>query len=276
MKGLKRAVVAATAITAVMASTLAVPASATTAPEWGNNGGQERVHGDTYLVEPEIEVELPGDMTFGINPLKLEVSEDPAHSEKSQIISGSYTVKNFSNVPVAVSAATSIKANADLAIVGTTGTGSSINWASNTWDATNASELKAVAGKKAVLLLQLYPKTIDNDGNMTMDTLDLKSATKPNTIKGEILSTTAPAKPVCFVLNAFEESKAKDSIGGFKFGGAVDPNAYFTEDDIVLNTVFTMDILTDAQKNANYKEHTTTSGFTGSSTTIYSTVKEKK
>lgn len=276
MKGLKKAVVTATAITAMMTSTLAVPASATTVPEWGNNGGQERVHGDTYLVEPEIEVELPGDMTFGINPLKLEVSEDPENSsEKSQIVSGSYMITNYSNVPVAVSASTTIKENTNLSIVSTTGTASSPSWASNAWDTTN-NELKAVAGKKAVLLLQLYPKSIDNDGNMTMDALDLKASTKPNTIKGEILSTTAPAKPVCFVLNAFDESKAKDSKGGFKFGGAVDPNASFTENDIVLNTVFTMNILTDAQKTANYQEHTTTSGFKCTSSAVYSTVKEHK
>lgn len=275
MKNLKRAAVAAAAVMAMTANTLAVPVSATTTPEWNSNGGQSSVHGDAEVYEASIEVELPGEIVFGVNPMKLNVSEDPDNPETSQILSGSYLITNFSEVPVDVSVSTVIKANDKLSVV----TGSGTSWTAVTWDTTNPKELKTVDGKKAVLLVQKYPQTIDNDGNMTIEKQVFSgesSGAKPNALKGDILSTSAPAKPVSFVLNAFDESKANESMGGFEFDGAVDPKASFTEDDIVLESTFTMSILTDAQKEKNYTDHTMTGGLKANSSTMFKTVKEKK
>lgn len=69
---LKKVVKTATA-TAVLTSMLAMPVCAA---EWNTNGGSSTVEGDAYVVQPTIEVELPGDLTFGVNPLMLNVAEE--------------------------------------------------------------------------------------------------------------------------------------------------------------------------------------------------------
>lgn len=280
MKDLKKAAVTAVTIAAMAASTLVMPVSASSGtPEWNTQGGQETVDGDTYLISPVIEVELPGDLTFGVNPLKMDVSEDPAKPQKDQIISGTYMVTNYSEVPVAVSAATKVTASNDVQLVApATGT----TWPNGTWNTTNKTELKAVDGKKAVLLVQMYPTKINSDGTMTTDTLIKSGSTpapnSPNAVKGDILTTAAPTKSVCFVLNAFNEEKANESMGGFEFDGAVDPNAVFKEGDLAVDTVYTMDIITEEQKanTSKYNLYTTNTGFKGTSTTMAGTIKEEK
>lgn len=267
MKNLKKAAAVATAAATIAANMLTVPvfATATTAPEWGTNGGQQTVEGTTYVVEPTIEVELPGDLTFGLNPLKLNVSEDPTKPDKSQIVSGTYLVTNFSNVPVAVSAVTTVTASSSVELKGT-------SLAAGDWE-TATKELKSAAnGKKAVLLAQLYPTAITNDGVMTVGAVPDTATAK--TVPGDILTATAPTTTVNFVMDAFDEANANKSMGGFKFGGALDPSATFTEDDIKVDTVYEMNLLTESQKTNNYVAYVTNGG--NSTGGFVSTIKKTK
>lgn len=253
------------AAVAAMVSVLAMPVSAA---EWNTNGGTANVEGSGYVVEPTIEVELPGDLTFGINPMKLDVSEDPSNPNKAQIVSGDYLITNYSNIPVAVSAVTTVTAGSDVQLMDT------MAMVAAAWDTTN-NELKAVTGKKAVWLVQLYPKTISNDGVMTVTPVDAGTSVAADVI-GDTLTATAPTTTVYFVLDAFSEADAAKSMGGFKFDGAVDPNAAFTESDLKVTTVFTLNTITEAQKTNNYDAYTTNGGKALAAADVVDTVKKVK
>lgn len=264
MKDWKRAAAVATAAATIAANMMTMPVFATTAPEWGTNGGQQTVVGTTYVVEPAIEVELPGDLTFGLNPMKLNVAEEGQTADKSQIVSGTYLVTNYSEVPVAVSAVTTVTASSSVDLKTT-------SLAAGDWE-TATKELKTVTGKKAALLAQLYPTAITNEGVMTVGTIPDTATAK--TVPGDILTASAPSTTVYFVMDAFDEDSANKSMGGFKFGGALDPTAAFTEEDIKVDTVYEMNLLTEAQKTNNYVDYATNGGNT---TTKYaSTIKKKK
>lgn len=103
-------ILATAAATAVMTSMFAATAfAAEELPEWNTNGGQSLIEGDTYVVQPVIEVALPGELSFGINPLKLDADDDPeTTTDRVQIISGEYTIANYSNVDVLVTANTKV------------------------------------------------------------------------------------------------------------------------------------------------------------------------
>lgn len=270
MKNLKKAVTAVATIAAITTSMMAIPVSASQqTPEWNTNGGRDEREGGTYVVAPVIEVELPGSLEFGLNPLKLEASEDPAVSNKAQIVSGTYVVTNYSNVPVEVTASTKVTAGADVEMLGAT-------FVAADWDATN-KQLNPKTGKKAVLLVQMYPSKIENDGSMTVGTVTAGRTAKD--IPGDILTTADPATTPCFVLDSFDEDNAKASMAGFKFDGALDPNAAYTETDIKVSTVFTMNTVTEDYKNnntgtnANYEAYKTNGNNTP---TVIPTIKKKK
>ena len=53
-----------------------------------------------FPVDPVIEVELPGDLAFGINPLSLDADDDGTADD--QIVTSQYMITNYSNVPVLI------------------------------------------------------------------------------------------------------------------------------------------------------------------------------
>ena len=83
-----------------VSSMFAMTAFAAEENTWNVNGASTTIEGTAYTVDPIIEVELPGELTFGINPLSLDADEDG--TADSQIISGEYLIVNNSNVPVLV------------------------------------------------------------------------------------------------------------------------------------------------------------------------------
>ncbi len=261
---LKKVVKTATA-TAVLTSMLAMPVCAA---EWNTNGGSSTVVGDAYVVEPTIEVELPGDLTFGVNPLMLNVAEEGA-ADTSQIVSGNYLVTNYSNIPVAVSAVTTVTAGTDVQLMDTT------SMVASAWDTTN-DELEAVTGKKAVWLVQLYPKSVNKEtGELTVTPITAGTTVAADVI-GDTLTATAPTTTVNFVLAAYAEATPENSMSGFKFGGAVDPNATFVEGDLKVSTVFTLKTITENQKTNNYEAYETNGGKTLATTDVADTVKKEK
>lgn len=272
---LKKAIAAVTAISA-MSSMCAMTVFAE--GEWNTNGGTAEVEGVPTIVSPTIEVELPGDLSFGLNPLKMNVSENPDNPNTNPIISGDYYVTNYSNIPVAVRTTTFVSAANDKVELKT-------SMAKADWAGT---ELKKsdTAGNKAIWLTQLYATNIttDAEGVPTMTTTAITPGTTVSsgttgylmgdTLKKSADGTDISQKPV-FVLNTYDESdptKWSGSMAGFRFDGAVDPNAVFEDGDVTVKAVFELKTLTAEQAAGNfeaYKNENAKGGF-------YSTIKGLK
>lgn len=231
------------------AATLAVASMFTMsafAAEWNTQGGSAEVEGEGTYVEPVIEVELPGDLAFGINPLQLDADEDG--TADAQIISGTYPVINRGNVRVAITAETYATAGGNVEVL-----------PDADYDDVSG-DLKAVDGKLAVWLVQLYPSAveIDAEGAVGLTVTDVAAADKNANIAGQVVSK-AEATPttVKFRLEPYKETSGKmdaSCASGFKFSGAVDPNAAFAETDTLsVKTKYTLTTVSEKQKDTLYE-----------------------
>lgn len=197
-----------------------------------------------YMVFPVIDVELPGDMAFGINPFNLDVDGDG--TADAQIISGEYLITNHSNVPVLVEAATTL-----------TG-GDKVDVLPDAVYDEKTKDLKASAdGKKAIWMVQLLPTApanLSGEGEILTVT-PLKPMDNNTNIKGKVIgSTDETAAKVLFLLDANTgETMSPGCVSGFKFAGAVDPAQIFDKTDAVkVTTVFTLNILNADKIDQNY------------------------
>lgn len=250
----KKKLIATATTTAVMTSMFAgtVLADDATLP-WDSNGGSATIEGSAYTVDPVISVELPGDLTFGINPLRLDADGvADTTTDKVQIVSGTYAVKNYSNVPVLVNAKTTAKV-AD---------GSTANLLSTATYDTNSKELEATTNKKNVFLLQTLPTAVTVDdaeaGTVSFTTGKIDDTiTNADTAKAQaalVLGTTAT--DINFKLATYDGTLKPANVSGFKFDGAVDPSATFTEGEITVSTVFTLKTITDKEFGSKYVQAT--------------------
>lgn len=251
-------------VAALAAGTFVMPVSAA---EWNTNGGTETVEGTGWVQEPVIDVELPGDLAFGINPLMMTV-EDPAKPETTttaQILSADYFVYNWSDVAVAVEAKTTVEAGGDVELVATL--------AANLWE-NGALKASSTENKKAAWLALMPAKTITFANDVYTMTVGTVAAGNASTdIEGNTLKATDPTTPIVFVLDAFKAGEEVKSVGGFKFAGAVDANAAFVEGDLKVKTVFKLSTITEAQKGAKYEAYKSAEK---SSTTFFSTVMQAR
>lgn len=273
----------AAAALAAGSSMTAFAAAATPVPEWGTNGGQSTVTGDSYAVQPVIEVELPAELTFGVNPMKLDADGDATTTgDNTQILSTDYMIINYSNVPVEIKTETKVAVNSVDEATGADAIDFVVAPATANWD-TTTKELKNDTGKRSVLLIQQLPT---GAATVTGDTPTL-AVTKPSwgtdtpaaaDISGQMLGTSA--NEVYFLLNANNGTLAAGNVSGFTFSGAVNPNTQFYDGEITVSTVFTCNIITDAQiaDTAKYTPGSVKAGTTGvGKTTGYdTTVAEKK
>lgn len=245
-------VLASATLVAVMTSMLGMTAfaSAPATPEWDTNGGKATVEGDGVAVEPIIQVELPGDLSFGINPLRLDADEDGTADQ--QIVRVDYTITNYSNVDVLVTAETKATVGDKVELL-------DVKVAADAYDA-NSDELlpSTTPGNKAMWLVQLLPTkdaTItDGVGVLGLTDLNYDGADIDTTIKG--YSIKATANEVNFKLEKFDyktETLKPSNVSGFAFSGAVDPDATFVEGDVKVSTVFTLKTLTDKQSTGSYE-----------------------
>lgn len=254
-----------TTLTAVlaMASMFACSVSASSDPiPWNTDGGSETIEGSNEMVSPVLEVELPGDLMFGINPLRLS-TEDRTQpgvenaTVSSQIVTADYTVINRSNVGVIVSANTSVKAedNSNVELLDS-------SEAFTAKDA-NTKELTSTAGKKAIWLAQLYPTkvTVGAEEKVTLSVgdADLAKASAAPTIAAlgadldDSKTESAPAN-VSFRLAARSgETITSANASGFRFGGAVDPNAAFEDGNVQVKAVYTLKAVTDQMAKDGYQ-----------------------
>ena len=262
--------VIATATTAALVTGMF--AGTAMAAEWNENGGSQTVEGVSTAVQPTISVELPGDLAFGINPLKLDADED--QKADGQIVATSYGIVNYSNVPVLVNAKTSAKA------------GTGVNLKASIEYNSDTNELKPAADND-VFLLQVFPKTggvaySDDTGvTITGNTITKKAtsgvndATTAQAVGALVLSETANS--VDFKLAAFEDDTVKAAnASGFTFDGVVNPNATFADGDVTVSTVFTLSVISQKQYADGYGQPEQTFGTTGKTLVDTSVVEKKK
>lgn len=220
------------------------------AAEWNTQGGSAEVEGEGTYVEPVIEVELPGDLAFGINPLQLDADEDG--TADAQIVSGTYPVINRGNVRVAITAETVATAGGTVEVLDDAA-----------YD-TTSKDLAAVSGKQAVWLVQLYPTAvaIDAEGAVDLTVTDVEAEDKNANIAGQVVSKDESAPTtVKFRLEPYSDATSKDGscASGFKFSGAVDPNAAFAEGDTLsVKTTYTLTTVSENQKDTLYERFTAT------------------
>lgn len=268
-----RKAIATVAAVATMTSMLGMTAFATeTTTPWNTNGGTATAEGEAWVQQPTIEVELPGDLAFGLNPLKLNVSEDTSTTITDQILCDDFFVTNYSNIAVAVTAKTFVSSKSDKVDLLTDAA-----WNTDT-DELNPS---STDGNKNVWLVQLYPDSIataDSGITVTYDTFTAgttdAAAVKGDTLKVSTDGSDLDGAPI-FVLKPWDEATVgnqKDSMAAFKFGGAVDPNATFEDGDIKVKTIFELETLTESQRTTNYEAY---EAIGGTATTCATIMQEK-
>lgn len=254
---IKRRLMATAMTAALITSMFATTAFADETKAWNTDGGSLTVEGASTTVEATLEVELPTDLSFGINPLKLDVSEDSSKPNKKQIVGADYLITNYSNVDVLVKASTKVTAEStvDLKTAGA-------------YD-DKSFELSPTKDKKAVLLIQALATaiTVGTDesvtttyGDFTASAAASNDATSVNGKAGAILG--AGDTDILFKLAKNDGTLKSANIGAFTFDGSVDPNAAFTDGDVKVTTVFTMSTLTDNQSTSSYEASATYTGAT--------------
>lgn len=245
----------ASATTAVLVTGML--AGTAMADELNENGATQTVTGESSAVQPIISVELPGDLTFAINPLRLDANDDGTKDE--QIVATSYGIVNYSNVPVLVNAKTKAVAANDTKLVGSTGT---VAYNAQT------DELKPTAdAAKEVLLIQAFPVATSgvawsNDTvTITSDKFEKIADASAAKAKGGLI-LSGSENDVNFKLNKVSANgePAADGVSGFTFAGAVNPNATFDDGDITVSTTFTLTTLTEAQYTNGYAQNTDLTG----------------
>lgn len=202
------------------------------------------------VVSPVISVVLPADLSFGINPLSLDADGDD--KSDAQIIATDFTMMNMSTVPVAVNAATSATAGA------ATLTNSAVfNQLSN--------EMMCDTASPEVFLLQVLPTELAYDTNTGVISATNNALDKENRLTDCKITDTATALSASTIILTdvaenvtFKLDKSTDGsidvldCASFSLAGAVDPNSVFVDGDLTVKTVFSLDVISDAEYAGNY------------------------
>lgn len=122
-------ILAATLAAALMMT--AVPVSAT---EWGADGSKGERDVSYEIVEPTLEVELPGDVAVTLNKMSIADTDTGITAQSGQIIGEDYNIINRSNVPVKIQVGAYI-ANANAVIPSAT-----VGSATKGWPLTSGAE----------------------------------------------------------------------------------------------------------------------------------------
>lgn len=231
---------------AVLAVTSVFSITVFTAEEdtWNENRANTEIESPVYLDHSVIDVELPGDLNFAINPFSLDVDGDG--TADAQIISEEYLITNNSKVPVLVE--TTMKLTG----------GDQVDVLPDAVYDERSGDLKASAdGKKAIWMVQLLPTGPANlSGEEDILTVTPPGPMDNNTsIKGKVIgSTDETAANVLFLLDAnTAETMSPGCVSGFKFAGAVDPVQVFDKtDDVKVTAVFTLNVLDPDEAAQNY------------------------
>ena len=229
---------------AMMTSLFSMTAFAST-PQWGANGGQQEQTGSGVAPDVVVEVALPEDLTFILNPFRLDVDEDGTKDE--QIWTQEYAITNLSQIPVKVNVATTVEGKNSTTVTDTPAFDS------------DTGELKGTAKAKTVALAQAFATAVtfsEADGftytytTKKVSDSDMKTAATAKAEAAFMLSSTA--QDADFLLRGAAETgiEATDLVKcstAFKFVGAMDPdtNDVYVSDDVSVKCVYTMNYLTN-------------------------------
>lgn len=129
-----------------------------TVKDWNTDGGQGTVEGEGTVITPVIEIGLPGDMSFQIDPFMVD-------SGDKQIVAGDYNIVNYGNVAVEVDVYPTIIAGANSNLEVET-TASLVKD-----DTTKYADFKATADNKKAVFLTAIAADKETDGT-AVNTLD--------------------------------------------------------------------------------------------------------
>lgn len=265
------------ATTLVATTVLTTTAFAEGAPEWNNNNGEQVVIGDGTVVTPVLEVQLPGDLAFAIDPLKIE--------NNMQIIGGDYNIINYSNVPVKITVNPSI-VQSDALNIAASAPELNVTLDSNK---TTFGDLASVSGKKNVYLYAIPADVVTKLTDANEDGIyefsyaagsattvgraafvaggtqeaptwtaaplaGLASCDTADIVLEATTLNTAGTKKMEFVLETptFDAEGALDkadnkgitAVASYTVAGCVDPKAVFADGDVQIQAVYKMEILT--------------------------------
>ena len=87
---IKRKLFSVLATTSMIASLFATTALAA---DWNTQGGEATITGTSVVQEPTIEVSIPGELSFALNPLSIEIDQDDSTKNKAQVISSQFPIR---------------------------------------------------------------------------------------------------------------------------------------------------------------------------------------
>lgn len=238
--------------------------------EWNSDTGVDIRVADTSVRQPVMEVQLPGDLAFQVDPLLIE--------NDAQITGGDYNVVNLGDTAVLVNVQPQINL----------GDGSEIEVKDTaTLDAkTNTyTDLTSTDGKKAVYMIAIAadPETTLKDGNkdgvyeftykadatnigMTENTVT-EAASTVTYAKGDatdapvVLGSAASAdKSFSFELEAAtytdDALTSAGSVSSFTLVGAVDPHKTYAEGEVAVKATYKMTLQTKNELATAKKDKT--------------------
>lgn len=239
------------------------------AEDWNTNGGTAEIQGVAVPMEPVIEVIIPEDVSFVVNPLRTVFDDGTETGSVKQIWAPNYEIINASNVPVVIEAKTKVTA------------GTSVDLLSAAVYDDNTFELKKSDGKKAAFMVLSVPKEVSVSGEVatyTIDSLDSSTPSTPATSASTVTdagSAKAAAKAILsasdttvnFSLSALTDKNWTDAkcASAFTIEGFVDPQSTFAAEDLKVTTVYKLNALTPNQAANGYEAD---DAFTGAHSSI--------
>ncbi len=242
----KKKFLAALSTAAITTSLLATTAfAATPAIEWNNNGGTATGEGSGEVRLPVIEVEVPLELPFAVNPYKLNLSEEDGTSITDQIWSDNYMIINYSEVPVAVKTASKATPGTDVTLE----TAVTINADTGKHEGTDPTKKNAFLGmqfgKTIAFTNDAYAVTYDA---LVFDASNVKDKPSLQGKGGLLLNDGSTAtEDVTFVLDVPSDTNtaAGKNAAAFKYVGVLNDSTTdaYTDEDLKVTTVYTLSVL---------------------------------
>lgn len=227
--------------------------------EWNSDAGVDIRVADTSVRQPVMEVQLPGDLAFQVDPLLIE--------NDAQITGGDYNVVNLGDTAVLVNVQPQINLGDGSEIeVKTTAT---VNDETNTYvdltssDGKKAVYMIAIAADKAAALTDgnkdgvyefKYKADATNIGmtenTVTEDKTTVKYA-KGDATDAPVVLGAAPSKDKSFSFELEAATYGTDdaltsvgSVSSFTLVGAVDPHKTYAEGEVAVKATYKMTLQT--------------------------------
>jgi len=263
----------ATTLAGVLVLSSSMVAFATEPKDWNTDGGESTVEGYNTVTQPVIEVALPGELAFELDP--FEINSD------NQVFGYDYNVVNYSNIDVKIGITPKVAAAegiTDIAdgtrpAVNTGKDGYKVEMAADTGGKRAVKFAVIVADKAASALADTnedgiyefeykgtdtilgrkpitYVASGDNAGAVNYTAVTLENGITASAGKDGVVDLTfgtALEKPVEVFLDKAPADwdtkpteKLLTSVSSFTFVGNVDPHSTFNDGEIVASAKYTL------------------------------------